>query len=250
MPYLHDCKSFGSLKGSKLIIPAISIGNIPQLTIDLLIHTYELERFAVLSEMFLHPFSSPIDTSTGQDDKGIANPLEIYYSAKHNLTVIQQRSPIIKGFTDLFIKEDLLRFTLAIEPEKVILLDSSDAGLLENYDSMIEIFTNEDLLNKSLESLKISSKTQPLSSEIPYKYSKYILKLIKALETSKIDLTIYVSHVYEGDNFNDAELMAAEVLPTILENVPTDLKWIKPISWLGAYGDKPVPNAMEQGLFG
>ena len=65
---------------------------------------------------------------------------------------------------------------------------------------------------------------------------------------SSIDLNVLVAYVYEGDNFQDGEILANKVNSILdLEQITS---WIKPLSWLGAYGDKPVPNAMEEGLFG
>lgn len=77
-----------------LIIPTISIGNLPQLTIDLLISSLNLEKIGYLDHTYLHPFISPLDSSL----PGISLPLEVFHSIKHNLTLIQQRSPIISGF--------------------------------------------------------------------------------------------------------------------------------------------------------
>ncbi|CAH2355358.1 proteasome assembly chaperone 2 [[Candida] railenensis] len=249
--------SLSEIKHSTLIIPSIAMGNIPQLTVDLLIHTLSFTKIAILDDTYLHPFSSPNDFSELVDATvtakyGIANPLEVYYSAKDNLTLIQQRSPIINNFTEIFVDSVIYKFIEEQEFSKIILLDSSDAGLLENLTSenKVEIFTNEDLMYKSLESLKISNKSEPqsLASNDPYKYTKYIQQLIKALRPTKIELDVLVSHVYEGDNFNDAELLADQLVSRL--ETKDYKKWVRPISWSGAYGDKPVPNAMEQGLYG
>ncbi|CAK7902708.1 proteasome assembly chaperone 2 [[Candida] anglica] len=250
MAHFNTGWSLEKLKDSTLIIPAISLGNIPQLTVDLLLHTRDFVSVGVLDDIYLHPFSSPVDVSPTKSANGISNAAEIYYSTKNNITVIQQRSPIIGSFTKQFVSEVILKLISDVSFNKVIILDSADAGLLEQSDAKtIELYTNEDLLNKSLETLKISQKTQlPLTS--PYQYSKYVLELINALNSSAstVDIQALVSHVYEGDNFNDAELLANELSQTL--DVSSTMNWIRPVSWLGVYGDKPVPNSMEDGLFG
>lgn len=57
-----------------------------------------------------------------------------------------------------------------------------------------------------------------------------------------------MSYVYEGDNFNDAELFANKLAQIL--NLGTNITWVRPVSWLGVYGDKPVANATEDGLYG
>jgi proteasome chaperone 2 len=49
-----------------LIIPSVSCGNIPQLTVDLLIHSLDFSLVSRLDDSYLHPFASPVDHVEGQ----------------------------------------------------------------------------------------------------------------------------------------------------------------------------------------
>lgn len=248
-----------SLHLSTLIIPTVSIGNVPQLSIDLLTHTLDFKKVGTLDSIYLYPFASPIDVAaTGFDteynDKRISNALEVYFSEKYELTVIQQRSPIIPSFRQNFVKKIIHPFIAESKFSKVIVLDSSDAGLVEQYNyGDVQLFTNEDILNKSLEALDLGkSDSIKLSPKIPYDYSLYARDLISTVDElnlyTKIELNVLVIFVYEGDNFHDGEVLAAR-LTKLLANVDIS-QWVKPLSWFGVYGDRPIPSAMEDGLYG
>jgi len=242
------------LEDSTLIIPSISIGNIPQLANDLLIHSLSFIKIGNLNHTYLYPFASPIDTlnDVGQK-KGISTAAEVYHNKELKLTIIQQRSPIIPGCTKTYVNEIILPFIKETKMVKFLILDSSDAGLVENLSpGTIEFYTNEDLLNKSLETLKIGLGEAIQLKDDDYSHSSYIRSLVTYLQSgdvsSDFEVNVLVSYVYEGDNFLDGEHLANKTIE-VLNLSPID-NWIRPRSWLGVYGDRQVPNAMEEGLFG
>lgn len=239
--------SLPDLKSSSLIIPSVSIGNIPQLAIDLLIHTFDFVKIGSLSDTYLYPFASPIDHTFDKPQRGVSTAIEIYYSSAHHITVIQQRSPIIPSFVGAYVDEIVRPFIASNQFAKVYVLDSSDAGLVEEITpGTIDVYTNEDFLSKSLESLKLSKK--PTTNYDHSVYGRALIKAITADTASAPDLNVLVTYVYEGDNFYDGEVLANKLI-LAMDLDPVD-KWTKPVSWLGVYGDKPLPNGMEDGLFG
>lgn len=259
-----DFKTQPDFSGSTLIIPSVSIGNIPQLTIDLLIHTYSLTKIGYLDDLYLYPFASPIDYVTSTPEYGISHSIEVYYSPKLNITVVQQRSPIIPTYTLAFVDQVLIPFINAYRFENVLILNSSDAGLVESVNSGdIKIYDTEDLISTNLENLSLTTSVpesnDPKDKE-GEKNSKFATLLAKAIishngesGTKSINIKVIVSYVYEGDNFYDAEKSATklkEVLNLQEKDGGAGNNWTKPVSWLGAYGDKSVPNAMEEGIFG
>lgn len=246
------------ITGSTLIIPSISIGNIPQLSIDLLIHTLNFTKVATLDDVYVYPFASPLDYSK-TPKHGISHSIEIYFNEKLNLTLIQQRSPILPSYVQSYVTEIIIPFVKSFSFKKVVILDSLDAGLFEHVNAGdIEVYNSEVLLSKSLESLKLSN--EKLIDDQHDQHSDYVKCLLKEFnlprnENSKnndfndIDVNVLVSFVYEGDNFYDGEKLASKLSDFLNIGKPTE-RWIRPISWFGAYGDKAVPNAMEEGLFG
>ncbi|CCG25961.1 20S proteasome assembly protein [Candida orthopsilosis Co 90-125] len=264
-PYIpFDTSRQPDISGSALIVPSISIGNIPQLTIDLIIHTYSLTKIGYLDDLYLYPFASPIDYVNSPSELGINHAIEVYHSSELNITVVQQRSPIIPTYTPTFIQQVLVPFITTNHFESVLILNSSDAGLVESVNSGdIKLYDTEDLISSNLENLSLSTSlfesNDPKDRESE-RNSRFVTELVKAIisyngenSSKSINIKVLVSYVYEGDNFYDAEKSATKLRETLqLQNQgdgPVD-KWIKPVSWLGVYGDKSVPNAMEEGIFG
>lgn len=239
-----------SVNGSILVIPSISIGNIPQLAIDLLIHTLNFKKVATLSDKYLYPFVSPVDYASQNQEtapSGISLPLEVYFSKENQITLLQQRSPLMPGFAQAHVEEVLVPYIERGKFKHIVFLSLSDAGLVENIaPGGISIYTNEDLLSDRLHTLQIlESEIQPLANS-PGKGSQYEEALLNILSKSG-NLSIFVSYVYEGDNFFDAHVLATKVVEALkVEQRP----WKTPVSWFGVYGDKPAPLAMEDGLYG
>jgi predicted ATP-grasp superfamily ATP-dependent carboligase len=149
---------------STLILPSISIGNVPQLAIDLLITTLALPLVGYMTSPYLVPCAGTLETATGLDHGGIACPLEsmssfkvsrckvsrcispvsrshgvldcflavrlrvVYFDKEKNVTVIQQRSPFISRHGKTPFVRDLWRFISCYGFSKVIMLASSDAA--------------------------------------------------------------------------------------------------------------------------
>ena len=120
-----------------LLLPLVSTGNVPQLTIDLMLHSLasEFQFIRALDGVFLHPFLGPLDHSLDQDkpilyksklDSGskFSTALELFYNEEKNFYIIQQRTPIIQGYMNNFIKETILPLIMEFKIENVIVLDS------------------------------------------------------------------------------------------------------------------------------
>ncbi|KAI3403476.2 hypothetical protein KGF56_003760 [Candida oxycetoniae] len=272
------------IRGSILIIPSISIGNIPQLSVDLLIHSYNFTKIGYLNDLYLYPFASPIDYVSTPSNEGIAHAIEVYYSSPLNTTLIQQRSPIAPTYTEPFVNETIVPFIKSNNFQKIVILNSSDAGLAEGVSSGdIKYYEAEDLITADFERLTISKNYEVVDNSQQTPNSKFVSFLLEAFDLPNAksqsqqsqqqqsqqsqqlqsqssglseqqlkdrNVALLMSYVYEGDNFQDAEKMTIK-LKDILNLLPQeDTKLIKPVSWQGAYGDKSVPNAMEEGIFG
>ncbi|PON53036.1 Proteasome assembly chaperone, partial [Trema orientale] len=117
---------------STLILPALSIGNVGQLAMDLLVSTMKAERVGYLDSPFVLP-------CVGNDAYGpvphgeLALPLEVYDSPTNGLTFLQQRSPVVKGMTIEFAK-NLADFAAASGKKHVIVLSSLDFGRWQRID--------------------------------------------------------------------------------------------------------------------
>ena len=68
--------SVPEFKGSTLIIPSVSIGNVPQLAVDLLIATLKVPLVGYMSSPYLVPCAGTREGSSLFGQAGIACPLE------------------------------------------------------------------------------------------------------------------------------------------------------------------------------
>ncbi|ODV88057.1 hypothetical protein CANARDRAFT_26218 [[Candida] arabinofermentans NRRL YB-2248] len=288
---LNPLDTLNKLTNSQLVLPLVSIGNISQLAIDLLIHNIsDIELVGRLDDLYLYPFASPIDYSINDSPKkGISSALEIYFSESHNLTLLQQRSPILPGFTSKFITELIQPFISNVQFSKVVILQSNDQGLkIDKYaDNRFQIWSND--LTKNFELLEIQEKSNigltTKASEIST-VGEYLVNILEGIQSSPLgknstssfelieslnpgssinlsdvdpkqkpalsstsspELIILSIFVYEGDNTDDAELLANQVLN--LSSIKQISQWQTPKSWAGVYGDKSIPVGIEYGLY-
>lgn len=90
-----------------LILPAVSVANIGQLAVDLLIVSLKAVKIGYLHSTFVHPIIAndadavKIKQCTGR----ISLPIEVYYAAEAKLVIVQQRSPVLRGFHGEFARE-------------------------------------------------------------------------------------------------------------------------------------------------
>ncbi|XP_062092525.1 uncharacterized protein LOC133798285 isoform X3 [Humulus lupulus] len=117
---------------STLILPALSIGNVGQLAMDLLVSTMKAERVGYLDTPFVLPCVG--NDAYGPVPQGqLALPLEVYDSPSNGVTLLQQRSPVVKGMMIEFAK-NLAEFAAASGKKHVIVLSSLDFGRWQRID--------------------------------------------------------------------------------------------------------------------
>lgn len=119
-----------------LIVPLVSTGNVPQLALDLLVHSLssEFDFVKSLDSTFVHPFVGPLDYVLDQHvpvlfsktapQKIYSTALELFYNESKDIYVLQQRTPVIQGYLNNLIKETILPLIDEFKIEDVVILDS------------------------------------------------------------------------------------------------------------------------------
>lgn len=122
-----------------LIIPLVSTGNVPQLTVDLLLHSLsgEFEFVKSVDSTYVHPFVGPLDYvfdqpnpvlfSKTEPHKRYSTALELFYNKARDIYILQQRTPVIQGYLNNFITERILPLIGELHIDEVIILDSFGA---------------------------------------------------------------------------------------------------------------------------
>uniref|UniRef100_A0A7N0TDE5 Proteasome assembly chaperone 2 n=1 Tax=Kalanchoe fedtschenkoi TaxID=63787 RepID=A0A7N0TDE5_KALFE len=260
---------------STLILPALSIGNVGQLSVDLLVASLKAERAGYLDDPYVLPCVG--NDAYGPFPQGVlALPLEAYNSSPNGLTLVQQRSPVVKGKTVEYAKH-VADFTAASGKKHVIVLSSLDFGLWQNIDlsSGLQVFylssANEDGSNPECEklgwkrlqdynpsqrgwqylrALAEATDAQEISSPFEdneeededYYPSLPYAALFSCLKAKGLTVTCLLCYCSEGDNIPEALHLAeaARRYARINSKEGADTaQWVIPCSWNTFYGPPP-----------
>lgn len=246
-----------SLTNSILVIPAVSAGNVPQLTADLLIYSLGLKLVGRLSDEYLYPFAGPRDAPAGVETTGISTAIEVFYG--NGITVVQVRSPTLPGFRRKFVTATLIPFITQFDFAETVALASSNAALKESVQTprFILMHSPQGSLSERLAKISLAAPTAEAPPSLEYLPESGIvldlLEEISALPVGKICAPVLF--VYEGDNFGDAHEFADQVASVlgldgeaIKAKLPTAGQWTQPVSWQWVYG-KSIPIGLEEGLY-
>ncbi|KAB2043127.1 hypothetical protein ERO13_D02G235800v2 [Gossypium hirsutum] len=261
---------------STLLLPALSIGNVGQLAVDLLVSSMKAERIGYLDDPFVLP-------CVGNDAYGpipcgdLALPLEAYESAFSRVALLQQRSPVVKGRMVEFAK-NLANFAAASGKKHVVLLSSLDFGKWQKIDmsSGPQIYylssINPDGRDDNCEQLgwkrlqeynpaqrcwkylsTLAEGNTMLESNLPfedelededYYPSLPFAALFSCLKAKGLKVTCLLCYCSEGDNIQDA-FHLAEAACRLLGLNPNAFPgngsggWVIPFSWHTVYGPPP-----------
>lgn len=257
---------------STLILPALSIGNVGQLTVDLLIASLKSEKIGYLDDPNVLPCVGN-DAYTPSPPGKLALPLEAYESSSSGLTLVQQRSPIIKGMMMSYAK-NMASFVAGNGKKDVIILSSLDFGRWKNIDmsSGLQIYylssSNLDGTDADCESLgwkrlqgydsalrawkyldALAEEGSVLDEDFPfeelgdeeYYASLPFAALFSCFKAKGLKVTCLFCYCSEGDNIPEAFGMAEATCKLMgLNQNEVQGKgaatWITPFSWQSVYG--------------
>ncbi|XP_071717482.1 uncharacterized protein [Rutidosis leptorrhynchoides] len=261
---------------STLILPALSIGNVGQLAVDLLIASTKAERIGYLDDRNILPCIGN-DAYTPTPPGDLALPLEAYESPSSALTFIQQRSPVVKGMMVEFAK-NLADFAVASGKKDIIILSSLDFGRWQTIDmsSGMQIYylsnTNVDGSDESCEKLGWKKMKEYDPNQKLWKHLENLAKadvsdddishleddlgeedyypslpfaaMFSSFKAKGLKVICVLCYCSEGDNIHDAFQLAdaacnlAGISPDTFKG-NGDGKWVIPFSWQSVYGPPP-----------
>ncbi|KAF9428023.1 Proteasome assembly chaperone 2 [Podila epigama] len=138
-------------KGTTLILPSVSIGNVPQLATDLLLAALKLDRVGSIEDENVVPVLGPADsahepssTAKGSHSSGsllsssstttssssssrLSLAVEVFQSKDGKWTLVQQRSPTVAHRSGHYV-ENLVQFIRDSQFDQVVLLASADGA--------------------------------------------------------------------------------------------------------------------------
>jgi len=251
---------FDDVDGYSLIIPALSVGNVGQLAVDVLLATLKPERVGALS----HPALLPVVGSDPlvEDSDQLMTACEVFKCEESKLLFLQLRSSVIKTKKEQFI-DDLLQWATELKISQLIVLASFAAD--ERTDSQIvgipiRYLSNVLAKKEELKVLKCQELEQkntfpslpPATPNAPGEVDSLYIPgggfaktLYNKSLNSKLAVVELLTFASEGDNTGDAIRMVAfvdewlKVVPKI--NGRPAVKF--PISWGNLFGNA-APGAI------
>ncbi|KAI8065504.1 PAC2 family-domain-containing protein [Gongronella butleri] len=232
------------LKGSHLFIPAVSIGNVPQLTCDLIVHTLKLTRVGAIDSDAVIPVVGQREDS----ENGVSVPIEVYQSGDHRLTVVQQRAPTLPGRKKELVAA-LAAFIVSGQFEHVTLVASLDAA--RRVDAQISsvpfrVLGPQDIVKEIHARIGVpemepdqATSEEPSMSLLPSMPGGGMTRALyqQLTEASTVEVTLFSMFVLEGDNVQDS-VAFANVLNSYYTLLPQDgsSSWTPPKSWEYLFG--------------
>jgi len=235
-----------ALAGSTLILPAVSIGNIAQLAIDLLIETSQAMKVGRFADENIIPC---VGNGSFSHIPGPAFSMELFALPKNsNTLLLQQRAPVAPGLQQAFA-DALVSWAQSAGIAKVLILGSLDGSFrrddqLQGSQLRYWVAGNDEDLVKSCSSTAGLSclgeewfADKPLEDRLTPPWP-----LVKACGSANLPCASILAFVLEGENIPDAVNVAnaaVQVVPAIGAE-PTQ-GWKQPPSWKYAFGNaKPL----------
>ncbi|KAK9469371.1 PAC2 family-domain-containing protein [Lipomyces arxii] len=247
-------------KGTILILPSVSSANVPQLAVDLFVNSLNIPFCSILDHQgLLYPFAGPREST--EPVTGISSSLDVYHNEQ--FTCLIQRSPTLPSSRLAFVTKIIIPLIQQNNFSRILLLASTDALRRLNPGGPKAIAISFlDQGNSTPTILDLSRKISRLSVQdtttSAVQYEEYSLPgrlpgsgitLSFLREAVKLNLPVasIILYAYDGDNFDDAVLMADMAVETL--GIESPASWTPPPSWDGVYGKKPQVG-LEHGLYG
>eukprot|EP00250_Pteridium_aquilinum_P015976 c22869_g1_i1 orf=102-953(+) len=257
-----------------LVVPALSIGNVGQLAVDLIISSLQAHKVGYLDDPCVLPCIG--NDPFGSIDRGeLAVALEVYEGKDDDLRIVQQRAPVIKG-TMLKFAKNLSVWASINNTKEVIILSGVDSGKRpmrdvgsspiryistanpDGTDQRCEVLgwkKFEDFLPSSdawklLESQSLketdegSKDCEGLLSDEMYYPSLPFASLFSCCKVRGLKALCILLFCSEGDNIQDAFFLGEALQGLLSVNNTTGQRpqaWVVPFSWRSVYGPPPDP---------
>uniref|UniRef100_A0A182JY40 Proteasome assembly chaperone 2 n=1 Tax=Anopheles christyi TaxID=43041 RepID=A0A182JY40_9DIPT len=223
--------------GYSFIVPSVSVGNVPQLAVDAVIETLQLEPIGLLWSPALVPIvGAPAFGHTANDTMTTA--AELYISQEKKLLVLQLRAPLVGPLRQAFLDE-LGDFVRDRKLSHVILLSSCFS--YEKFDIRTGPFryvANELYETQAPDAVHLKDDRWTKHTGGVIHGGGYASKLLDALTVRNVPAVVFFMYVSEGDNTAEG-LMLARMLNAIsgermLASEQADFRW--PSSWKHLFG--------------
>ncbi|XP_043226928.1 proteasome assembly chaperone 2-like isoform X1 [Amphibalanus amphitrite] len=208
LTYVEDVSK--DLSGYTLISPSVSVGNVGQLAVDLLLHNLRCQRLGAFGHPSLQQVVGTLPDSNTDGQTHLMTAMEAYVCEKKKLLVIQIRAPISpKGRLSLLA--ELVQWAAERRLKRVLQLASCHAAARP--DPAAPRLCHVTVAGDDVDAL---TALAPLQPEIPRPEGDahrpppylpgagFVPDLYRACEAAKFPYTCLLRHTYEGNNIPEA----------------------------------------------
>lgn len=224
------------LKDYSLIIPSVSVGNVPQLTVDLIIATHASEKVATI----WHPAIIPSvgGDPYGHDPTEVSTAAELFVSDELKIAAIQIRSGLEAKYA-LHFFEKLKQFILDVGFKDVLIFASTHEYELHNISSGRFRYISNENIEAAMQTLKVDEMEKSETGQYLLHGAGYCLKLYETL-SSNLKCSMLIKYVSEGDNRPDAYMLLGILYKFVSNFKGMDARYVKePSSWQHVFGNPP-----------
>ncbi|XP_058115721.1 proteasome assembly chaperone 2 [Anopheles ziemanni] len=225
--------------GYSFIVPSVSVGNVPQLAVDVVIETLQLEPAGQVWHPALIPIVGPA-AFEHEPSASITTSAELYASEERKLLVLQIRAPLVGALQKQFF-ELLADFVRDRKLARVFLLSSCFSH--EKFDIRTGPFryVSNEPYNQSDAAARLEDGQRWIKHAGGVIHGGgYALKLQEALTSRGVATLVFFMYVSEGDNTAEGLMLARmlhavsgeQLLPVQADQVDVRV----PKSWKHLYG--------------
>lgn len=245
------------------IIPAVSIGNVGQLTVDLLLSTLEVTKLGYFHTDSVLPVigNNPFPKSSSETEKcQMVTSSEVYENASKKLIIVQIRSKVVQHKRKQFVT-NLLSWIKEMKFQRLIVLSSTAAherldsqltGSTFRYISSPELDKTQSLTQKfGWKELELRDAVPGLDAQATSQSQQLYIPgggITKLLYTEccreNVPVAVLLLFCSEGDNLPDAMTLASHLngwLNLTENSTSRSHPWKIPASWKFLFGnDAPM----------
>lgn len=234
MPELISFTETKDLTDFTVVIPSVSVGNVPQLTVDLLITTFHMKKLGTV----WHPAIVPCVGSDpyGENPLEISTACELYASDSKKLAVIQIRSSLeVKLALNFF--EDLQKAFSSLKIKNVLILSSAFDYEMRDVSMEKFYYVSNEYNHEVMNSNQIKCLEKSVNDKYILNGGGFGTKLYEVLSTN-FKCTLLGKYVSEGDNRPDSIAMLQK-LSNIMDQPIQISQVVFPSSWQYVFGGPP-----------
>lgn len=248
-----------------VLFPSVCVGNVAQLSVDLLISSLQMKRVATIWHVRTHLFTSlsifdsiqfifqsaiiPIlgprafqhITSDEEASNDLTTACELFVSESNKLACFQLRSPLVPDQMPSFFNE-LIEFLSQQKISNLLVLTSSYAHEQHNLDATKFMYAANEAF-KTQFAIKLENRdwNEFNAANNVVHGGGFGLKLWRQANEKSIPTCLLFKYVAEGDNRSDA-IRFVEELNELQSDVwfADGVRLTMPISWKALFGNEPT----------